>query len=309
MARKLRIESAGGLYHVINRGNYRRDVFETEGASHSFVEGLAEAVVRHGWRLQAYVLMRNHFHLVLETPEPNLTQGMHWLLSTVATRFNRFRSERGHLFQGRFHALPIEDYQVMARVVDYVHLNPVRARVVPAAQVAQYPWSSLNRFVQETPFAGLESAGALAGRGWEDTTEGWAGYVAFLAELAGNLEEQKRLGFDGFSSGWAIGSNDWRRALAKEQAGAVSLSGLAAKEAAALREARWRSALDHALSERGRTQAEALAARKSEGWKLRLALEVRAGCGAPVSWLSRELNLGSTGSARSRLSELRMTKK
>jgi hypothetical protein len=117
------------------------------------------------------------------------------------------------------------------------------------------------------------------------------------------------LGFDGFSSGWEIGSNDWRRVLAKEQADAISLSGLAAKEAAALREARWRGALDKALSERGRTQAEALAARKSEVWKLRLALEVRAGCRASVSWLSRELNLGSTGSARSRLSELRLARK
>jgi REP element-mobilizing transposase RayT len=71
------------------------------------VTTLQEAVERHQWRLHAFVLMRNHFHLVVETPEPNLTAGMHWLLSAAAIRFNRFRRERGHLFQGRYQALPI----------------------------------------------------------------------------------------------------------------------------------------------------------------------------------------------------------
>ncbi len=88
--------------------------------------------------------MRNHFHVVLEMPEPNLTMGMHWLLSTVATRFNRFRRERGHLFQRRYQGLPIEDVAVMAHVVDYVHLNPVRAGIVSADRVAAFRWSSLR---------------------------------------------------------------------------------------------------------------------------------------------------------------------
>ena len=81
---------------------------------------------------------------MLETPEPNLTAGMHWLMSTVATRFNRFRRERGHLFQGRSQALPIEDTGVMGHVVDYVHFKPVRAQVVSAAQVGVFRWSSLD---------------------------------------------------------------------------------------------------------------------------------------------------------------------
>ena len=101
MARKLRIEFPRALYHVINRGNYRRDVFASEGAADAFVEALAECVARNQWKLYAYVVMRNHFHLVIETSEANLSLGMHWLLSTIATRFNRFRNERGHLFQGR----------------------------------------------------------------------------------------------------------------------------------------------------------------------------------------------------------------
>ena len=94
MARKLRLEYPGAIYHVINRGNYRRDVFESVGAAQSFVQTMEEAVALYGWRLQAYVLMSNHFHLVVETPDANLTEGMHWLMSTTATRFNRFRQER-----------------------------------------------------------------------------------------------------------------------------------------------------------------------------------------------------------------------
>ncbi len=74
MARKLRLEYADGLYHVINRGNYRRDVFESAGAVGSFEEALAEAVLRHGWALQAYVVMSNHYHLIVKTPEPNLSR-------------------------------------------------------------------------------------------------------------------------------------------------------------------------------------------------------------------------------------------
>lgn len=309
MARKLRIEQPGGLYHVFSRGNYRRDVFETNGAAHSFVEALEEAVSRHGWRLQAYVLMRNHFHLVMETPEPNLTQGMHWLLSTVAIRFNRYRSEQGHLFQGRFHALPIEDYRVMSQVVDYVHLNPVRAHVVPPDRMTDFAWSSLFRFFHQRTFAGLEPAGALAGRGWDDSPAGWAGYVDYLIQLATNLDEQKRMGFEGFSSGWAIGSNEWRRALAKEQASLQLVAGLAANEAAALREERWRRVLDDILRERGRTREQALIDRKSAEWKIRLALEVREKCGASISWLAQELRLGTQGTARSKLSVLRRKQK
>ncbi|MGH8016704.1 MAG: transposase, partial [Opitutaceae bacterium] len=81
-------------------------------------------MARCQWRLHAYVLMRNHFHLVLETPEPNSAAGMHWLMGAVARRFNRFRRERGHLFQGRYLALLIEDTVVMGRVVDYVAPEP-----------------------------------------------------------------------------------------------------------------------------------------------------------------------------------------
>jgi REP element-mobilizing transposase RayT len=308
MARKLRLEYPGAIYHVINRGNYRRDVFETVGAAQSFVQTLEEAVALYGWRLQAYTLMSNHFHLVVETPKPNLTEGMHWLMSTTATRFNRFRQERGHLFQGRYQALPIEDARVMGHVIDYVHLNPVRARVVEAAQVGAFRWSSLARFLRGPRFAGLDPEGALTGRGWSDTPEGWSGYVEHLIALAANHEEQKRLGYERFSTGWAIGGTDWQRTLAAEHKNKALTPGLAAQEARALREAQWREVFDKKLQETGRTKAEALTAPKTARWKLQLAQSVRAESGASVAWLTRELALGAEGTARSMMSRFRNSK-
>ena len=104
MARKLRLEFAGACYHVINRGNYRRELFGDDGTRDAFQRCLFEACERFEWRLHAFVIMRNHFHLAAQTPEPNLSEGMKWLQGTWAARFNRFRRENGRPFQGRYKA-------------------------------------------------------------------------------------------------------------------------------------------------------------------------------------------------------------
>jgi REP element-mobilizing transposase RayT len=116
MPRKLRLQFPGAIYHVINRGNYRADVFETDGAKTSFLECLAEACGKSGWRVYAWCIMTNHYHLVLETTEPNLSEGMRWLQATFAARFNRYRKVNGHLFQGRFKAPLVEDGDPLAAV-------------------------------------------------------------------------------------------------------------------------------------------------------------------------------------------------
>ena len=108
MARKARIEYAGAFYHVLNRGNYRNWIFESEGARKSFLKCLAETCEAKGWRVYPWCLMINHYHLLIETPEPNLVVGMKWLQSTFANRFNRFRKENGHVFQGRYKAILLD---------------------------------------------------------------------------------------------------------------------------------------------------------------------------------------------------------
>jgi putative transposase len=142
MARKLRLEYAGACYHVINRGNYRRDLFAAKGAAEAFQRCLFEAAARFGWRLHAFVIMRNHFHLAVELVEPNLSEGMKWLQGTWAARFNRFRQEVGRPFQGRYKALHVEPGSALAQVAHYIHLNPVRAKIVTAERLTQYRWSS-----------------------------------------------------------------------------------------------------------------------------------------------------------------------
>jgi REP element-mobilizing transposase RayT len=138
MARKLRLEFPGALYHIINRGNYRRWIFEAASTRTAFEACLFEACERGGWLLHAFVLMGNHYHLAVETPEGNLVAGMQWLQATFANRFNRLRRENGHLFQGRYKSLLLEGGSVLGAVCDYIHLNPVRAGVVPVTQLSTY---------------------------------------------------------------------------------------------------------------------------------------------------------------------------
>ena len=133
------------------------------------------------WRLHAHVVMRNHFHLALETPDGNLVTGMHWLQSTYATRFNRFRSERGHLFQGRYQTLLIEDAAVLGRVADHILLNPVRGGIVPPEHLAGFRWSSLRWFLKAPRPGCLHGNDVIGQHGLDDSPEGWKSYVALLA--------------------------------------------------------------------------------------------------------------------------------
>lgn len=302
MARKLRIAYPGALYHVINRGNYRRDVFETTGAAEAFLRVLAEATAIYGWRIHAYVLMRNHYHFALETPQPNLVGGMHWLQSTLATRFNRFRQESGHLFQGRYQALLIENNEALCRVVDYIHLNPVRVGLLAPEQVAGFRWSSLRRFIKNDRFPGLIAADWLEHRTLADDTAGWRDYVQHLVELAADVSRQKELGFETLSKGWAIGTRGWAEAVAKDHAQHALSPGLAAEESRALRVATWESALAKALACADRHESAFSTSAKTAHWKMDLALAVRQNSGASVVWLANRMHLGTPATARSQLS-------
>jgi REP element-mobilizing transposase RayT len=126
MARPLRIERPGSRYHVTSRGNERKAVYRDETDRFHFLELLAELGERFGARVHAYVLMDNHFHLLLETPEANLSRTMQWLGVSYSVWFNRRHNRAGHLFQGRFKGLIVEQDAGWQEVARYVHLNPVR---------------------------------------------------------------------------------------------------------------------------------------------------------------------------------------
>ena len=297
MARKLRIQYPHAIYHVINRGNYRRDVFESVGTAQAFEEALLEACAEKGWRLHAFVIMRNHYHLAVETPQANLVEGMHWLQSTFSTRFNRFHEERGHLFQGRYQALLVEDKAALAKVVDYIHLNPIRAKIVPAERLADFRWSSLRRFLRGPRTPALCCQDWLEQHGLEDTTKGLQAYADHLAALAQDEAEQKRLGLEQLSKGWAIGTAGWRREIAKEHADRALAPGIETAELRTLKEARWAQVLDEELVRHKQTRDTAASARANTPWKITTAKKLR-NVGAPYAWIAQQLHMGAVSTVR-----------
>ena len=172
MARPIRVDIADGVYHVISRGIDRQDIFREDADRVHFLDRLAEAQRRFRLRIFAYVLMSNHFHLFLRTPEPNLSAGMHDLNSGFASLFNRRHGRAGSLFQGRFKAILVEDQTHAWELSRYVHLNPVRAKMVPLPEA--YRWSSYGvyRFARA-------AKGAFS----------WLDWKTVLAEHAKDLQQ------------------------------------------------------------------------------------------------------------------------
>jgi putative transposase len=296
VARRLRIQYPGAIYHVINRGNYRRDVFETADKAAAFERCLFETAQRMGWHLYAYALMRNHYHLAIVTPEPNLVEGMHWLQSTFATRFNRFRQERGHLFQGRYQSLLIEPGATLLRVIDYIHLNPVRAGIVPAERVAEFRWGSLRRFVRGDRPSCLHVSNWLTEAGLTDSAEGWSTYQRELQLLSASPARQQELGFDDISRGWAIGTQGWRNALAKKYSHRALAPGLEAQELKELKAANCEAALCELLLGAGRTTTDAAEDLKSAPWKVAIARSLRETTPASNRWIAEKLHMGAPNS-------------
>ena len=150
MSRPLRVLFPGALYHVFSRGNDRRPIFGVETDFVRFLELLALGIDRHGWRCHAYCLMHNHYHLLVDTPRANLSEGMRHLNGCYAQDFHRRHGTVGHLFQGRFGATLVEkDEGHVFAVVRYIARNPVAAGICERPQ--DWPWSSYAALIGERP--------------------------------------------------------------------------------------------------------------------------------------------------------------
>ena len=172
MARPLRIEFAGALYHVTSRGNERRAIVRDDVDRHKRLQWLRRTAETYGWRLHAFVLMSNHDHLFVETPQPNLSAGMQYLNGSYTGYFNRRHRRAGHLFQGRFKGHLIQEEGYYLEVSRYIHLNPVRARLVP--QPERWRWSS---------YPGYQRAHRALD---------WITYDGVLGEFAGEPSKARR---------------------------------------------------------------------------------------------------------------------
>jgi len=151
MPRPLRIEFEGAIYHVKNRVDRREPIFRDDADRKRFLETLGEACAKTDWQVHALCLMGNHFHLVIETPKGNLVAGMKWFLGTYTARFNRRHKLFGHLFSGRYKALLVDAASpgYFRTVCEYVHLNPVRAKLLtPEQPLRDYVWSSYAEYLK-----------------------------------------------------------------------------------------------------------------------------------------------------------------
>jgi putative transposase len=144
MARPLRIEYEGALYHVMSRGNARNRIYLDDQDRTRFTDLLAEVCKRFNWCCHAYCLMGNHYHLLIETPEANLSDGMRHLNGVYTQSFNRVHRRVGHIFQGRYKGILVEKEGYLLELIRYIVLNPVRAGMVHSAD--DWQWSS-HRFM------------------------------------------------------------------------------------------------------------------------------------------------------------------
>ncbi len=140
MARPLRIEYPGAVYHITARGNARKKIFKDDADRTIFIEVLDSVVTRYNWLCHAYCLMYNHYHLIIETPEGNLSRGMRQLNGMYTQAYNRRHKRVGHIFQGRFKAILVEKESYLLELCRYVVLNPVRAGA--AERPEDWKWSS-----------------------------------------------------------------------------------------------------------------------------------------------------------------------
>lgn len=297
MARKLRMEYPGAVYHVMNRGDRREAIFKDDKDREIFLSTLAEACGKTGWEVHALCLMGNHFHLVVETPQGNLVAGMKWLLGTYTGRFNRRHKLFGHLFSGRYKALVVDGSGggYLKTVYDYVHLNPARAKLVrPEEPLRAYRWSSwpeylkrpgkrwawlrVDRLLGENRIPLDSTAGrrqleavmearraAETGADYKRVRRGWClGKESFRKELLGQMKE--RLGAEHYGAE--------RQETAEAQA-----EGIVAEE---LKRQRWR---EEDLGQRS----------KGDAVKVALAARLRAETVMTVKWIAERLQMGAPG--------------
>jgi len=295
MARKLRVQYPGAIYHVMNRGDRREAIFVDDQDRKLFLETLGEACEKTDWQVHAWCLMSNHFHLVSETPRGNLVEGMQWFLGVYTNRFNRRHKEFGHLFSGRYKALHVEGSGngYLKGACDYVHLNPVRAGLLrPEQPLETYCWSSYPWYLGEPSRRPVWlRTDRLLGE-WGIPKDSPAG----RAEFAGHMEARRRAEGKGEyePEGCCLGSDEFRQELLAQ------VSELAGPEHRGedIRQSAVQKAerIVQEELEKLRWGASDLAGRpKGDARKVRIAERLRRETTMTLVWIAERLHMGVPG--------------
>jgi putative transposase len=295
MPRQVRREFAGAIYHVMNRGDRREAIFRDEQDRRLFLDTLTEACRKTEWQIHAYCLMRNHFHLVVETPQANLVVGMKWLLGVYTKRFNIRHKECGHLFAGRYKALHVEGSGdgYLRTVGDYVHLNPARAGLLRAAQPLEtFAWSSYGDYLRPARRrpVWLRVDRLLGEKGIPKDSA--AGRREFARQTETRRREDLTGEFRPVERGWWLGSEEFRQELVALPEGRLKATHYGAER----REAQEAKALRLLREEMGRlgwNKGSLVRAGKGDERKVRLAVRLREETTMSLKWIAQHLEMGS----------------
>lgn len=206
MPRRLRLEFEGAIYHVMTRGNARQDIVQDDDDRTRLLTDLERSVLRCHWELLAFVVLSNHLHLLIKTPQPNLAKGMQAFLSAYAVWSAKRRRRPGHLFQGRYKAEMIEDESYYWTVSRYIHLNPVRAGLVARPEL--WEWSSYPGYVasaRRRPWVRYDTLLAA----WSGDWGGDDAAGAYRRYVEAGLSDPPASPFRETFGGWVLGSSDF----------------------------------------------------------------------------------------------------
>jgi len=295
MARKLRLEYEGAIYHVMSRGDRREAIFHDDQDREMFLETLEQACKKTGWQVHAYCLMNNHFHLVVETPQANLVAGMKWFLGTYTGRFNRRHKLFGHLFSGRYKSLIVDGSGngYLRTVCDYVHLNPVRAKLLrPEQKLGRYRWSSYREYLRP---AGRRPVWMRTGRLLGEMgipKDSAAGRKQFerLMEQRRSLDDPET--FKAVRRGWCFGEKTFREEL-KEQMGCRMGAEHYGEERRETDEQKAERIVAEELKRRGWTGSELTLQPKGHKVKVTIAKRLRKETTMTLKWIAQRLQMGS----------------
>ena len=290
MPRKRRPVHADRIYHVFNRGNFREPIFETPGAVSAFLKALDETLKLYRWEVYAYAIMPNHYHLCLRTPDGDLSDGMQRFLTAFSTRFNRFREESGHIFQGRFKSTVAPKGMSVRRVIDYVHLNPLRAKKkrMTLEMLGRSNLTSLRAYLKPG-YRGRLAIGVAFEKyvGYDDTPAGRLDYMNALAKAAG-VDPAGRYFEDEWRALTRLEKAEQRRAPAAIVPGhAITRETIQAR-----RREHWEAETCRRAQVLDLDLTEIPLMSKRDPRKLALARQLYREIGAPASWVAARLNLG-----------------
>ena len=205
MARPLRVQFEGAIYHVMARGNGRQLLFHADDDYQRMSAGLEQTIDRTGWEVFSFVWMPNHIHLFFRTPQPNLSKGMQYLLSGYANWYAKRHQQPGHLFQGRFKGELIENDQYFWNVSRYLHLNPTRGKRPLVEHPRDWPWSSYRGYARKADRLDWICYDQVQ-QAWQGEMGGSQPEVAYRKFVESGLSQPPSSPFAAAQEGWLLGS-------------------------------------------------------------------------------------------------------